>query len=180
MPGGQSTDFFLRPLLVDDKVGSIQSGDEQFAALSRFLKKQAKKYEDANLARTYVIVDRAADRIAAYVTLVCSEVKSAEQTNGEPVHFPYSHYPAVKIARLLVDQRYRRDQGFGFGRYLIEFSIGVAREEICPAIGCRFVVVDSKRASVAFYEKCGFTMIDTAENRDLPEPVMFMDLHKAG
>jgi hypothetical protein len=50
---------------------------------------------------------------------------------------------------------------------------------LCPAVGCRFVIVDSKKSSVGFYEKQGFTLIDTKENRGRSEPVMFIDLHKA-
>jgi hypothetical protein len=62
------------------------------------------------------------------------------------------------------------------GRTLIEFSVGRS-QDIADIAGCRFVVVDAKTPSVAFYEKCGFRLIDTAENRGRPEPVMFLDLN---
>lgn len=158
----------------------MKSGDDRFAPLKQFARQKAKAYEAANLARTYVLIDVGSSRIAAFITLVCSEVVSKEQlVNGDGVVFPHDHYPAVKIARLLVDERYRGDNGRGFGRYLVDFALGIARNEICPAVGCRFVVVDSKRESEKFYERCGFTLVDTAANRKLPEPVMYIDLHKA-
>jgi ribosomal protein S18 acetylase RimI-like enzyme len=173
-------DFGLRPLQPEDRLGSIKSGDASFAPLADFAKKHAKKYEHANLARTYVVHELTTNVVLAFVTLVCSEIMSDERLVQEDgVEFPYKHYPAVKIARLLVDKRYRDDKARGFGRSLVELALGIARSEICPAVGCRFVVVDSKKQSVTFYEKCGFTLVDTADNRGRDEPVMFIDLHKA-
>lgn len=159
----------------------MKSGHEAFAPLKKFARKDALKYENANLARTYVVRDEGQKRIAAFITLVCSEVASkVTLLNGEnEPPFPYQHYPAVKIARLMVDERYRGENSRGFGTMLVDFTLGIARTEICPAIGCRFVVVDSKKESVKFYEKCGFTAVDTDTNRDRDEPVMFIDLHKA-
>nr|WP_240454494.1 GNAT family N-acetyltransferase [Caulobacter sp. 17J65-9] len=160
----------------------MKPGGERFNPLKIFARKNARRYEEENLARTYVIHDRPNNRIAAYVTLVCSEVVSGENlplVNGENLHFPYDTYPAVKIARLLVDDRYRGENSRGLGRILVNFAQGIARAEICPAVGCRFVVVDSKQESIGFYERCGFTMVDTHENRSRTEPVMYLDLHKA-
>lgn len=168
-------EFQLRPLSPGDSFTSLKTGDAAFGPLKTFARKHAQKYEKANLARTYVLWDAAAERVAAFVTLVCSDVASKNDLlEGEG--YPYEHYPAVKIARLLVDARYR--DGRGFGRMLVDFSLGIARQEICPAIGCRFVVVDAKQESVKFYEKQGFTAINTEENLARPEPVMFIDLHK--
>jgi hypothetical protein len=39
-------------------------------------------------------------------------------------------------------------------------------------------MVDSKKPAVPFYERCGFTLLDTAANRSRDEPVMFVDLNK--
>lgn len=173
-------EFRLRPLQPGDSFTSLRSGGEAFAPLKSFARQKARKYETQNLARTYVLCDVEADRIAAYITLVCSEVKSREPLlAGQDVDYTYEHYPAVKIARLLVDERYRGENHRGLGKSLVEFAIGIARNEICPAIGCRFVTVDSKQQAVAFYEKRGFTVLDTAANRTSETPVLFLDLHKA-
>ncbi len=173
-------EFQLRALAPEDTFNGLKSGDRAFQPLVSFAQRDAHRYENANLARSYVLYDPALARVAAYVTLVCSEVRSGEPLlQNEDPEFPYDHYPAVKIARLLVDKRYRDAGRRGFGRTLVEFSLGVARSEICPAVGCRFVVVDAKQQSIAFYEKCGFTSIDTPANRALRSPVMYIDLHKA-
>lgn len=61
---------------------------------------------------------------------------------------------------------------------MVDFAVGTAKDVICPAVGCRFVVVDAKKQSIGFYEKCGFTLLDTDDNRSRQSPVMFLDLHK--
>jgi hypothetical protein len=61
----------------------------------------------------------------------------------------------------------------------VHLSLGIAKDKISPAVGCRFVTVDAKRDSVGFYAKQGFTLLDTQGNRDRLEPVMFLDLHRA-
>lgn len=67
-------------------------------------------------------------------------------------------------------------RGNKIGEDLVNLALGIAKNEICPLVGCRFVVVDAKRASVAFYDKkLGFT----AENNARDQPVMFIDLHKS-
>jgi GNAT superfamily N-acetyltransferase len=173
-----AVDIGLRPLDPADSFTAIKGGDAAFLPLKTFARRHAKKYEEQNLARTYVLTDEATQKIVAYLTLVCSEVVSElDIVQADGLDFPYNTYPAVKIARLLVDDRYRDKRGLG--RLLVNFAQGLARDEICPAVGCRFVVVESKRTSVGFYERCGFTMIDTDENRDRAEPVMYLDLHKA-
>lgn len=82
-------------------------------------------------------------------------------------------YGVFEGARLAVDQRYR---GTGLGLKLVDFSLGLARDTIASAVGCRFVVLDAKQQSVHFYEKIGFRMINTETNRARIEPIMFLDL----
>ena len=66
----------------------------------------------------------------------------------------------------------------GLGKHLVDLALGIAKREVSPSVGCRFVMVDSKRNSVKFYERCGFTMLDTPENKERNEPVMYVDLSK--
>lgn len=168
-------EYELRALRPADAIGNIKSGEDRFKALSLFARKKAKKFEAEHLARTYVL--EGDGRLQAYVTLVCSEVASEDPlVAADDLDYHLDTYPAVKIARLLVDHRAR---GGSLGRSLVEFALGLARTEICPAIGCRFVVVDAKKDSVGFYEKQGFTMVDTEDNRGRDAPVMFIDLFKA-
>ena len=110
---------------------------------------------------------------------MCGEV-ATDDGDVRLIHEPglkylYNQYPAVKIARLAVD---RRITGRGLGRALVKLALGRAKSIVCPTVGCRFVTVDAKKPAMPFYEHCGFTLLDTAANRERDEPVMFVDLNK--
>lgn len=162
-----------------DKLTGLSLGNPVFEPLKRFLRKDAQRYEALSLARTYAAFSDASQKVVGYVTLVCGEVVTKESDQEllqeSEIEFPYPHYPAVKIARLAVD---RRVSGKGLGTALVNLALGQAKHVVCPAVGCRFVVVDSKRESVAFYEKRGFTMLDTPANRARTAPIMWIDLNK--
>lgn len=149
--------------------------------LKTFLQRDAKKYHSADLAKTYGLFTPVGgdEKIIGYITLICAEVSTefAIHPEGDGVDFRYPGYPAVKIARLAVHASYR-DKDLGLGRYLVEFSLGLAKSVICPNVGCRFMVVDAKKQSVGFYKRVGFTMLDTEANKARPEPVLFVDLNK--
>jgi predicted N-acetyltransferase YhbS len=155
-------------------VTALSLGDPAFTPLKTYLTKHAKAHQRASLARTYVAVD-GLGRIKAYITIICGEIEVQVDHEGEDVRYDYTKYPAVKIARLAVDKRVR---GNRLGEALVDLAIGVTRDIVCPHVGCRFIVVDSKQQSVAFYGKCGFTLLATPDNRDREEPIMFIDLHK--
>lgn len=166
-----------------DRLKGISLGDAAYTPLKTFLEKDAHRFETQSLARTYaafkVFAEGKPPKIVGYVTLVCGEVVAREDDVDlleEPdPRYHYDHYPAVKIARLAVDQNMR---GSGLGRALVELAVGQAKNVICPSVGCRFVVVDSKKQSTKFYENCGFTILGTAANLERQAPVMWIDLNK--
>ncbi len=153
---------------------ALSLGDPVYTPLKTYLTKHAKAHQRASLAPTYVAVDELA-RIKAYITIICGEIEVQVDHQSEDVRYDYTKYPAVKIARLAVDRRVR---GNRLGEALVDLAIGVTRDIVSLHVGCRFIVVDSKQQSVAFYRKCGFTLLETPENRDREEPIMFIDLHK--
>lgn len=177
--------FTLRRIEPDDNCKAIKAGDEAFNGLKTFAQRQAKRYEDEALARTYVLYDDTHNCIAAYMTMVCSEVTSEKEAPLiEEVTYPYLQWPSVKISRLLVDARYRREgarwaQSNRMGEGLVQLAIGIALESVCPAVGCRFMVVDAHRRAIGFYKKLGFSILNTPANLERAEPIMFMDMHKA-
>ncbi len=170
--------FILESLRPDDNVRGLSGGHADFQPLKSFFEGHAKRYEQCSLARTYVVREDGLPKIIAYMTLVCGEIEAQDGAglapDGNP--YPYESYPAIKIARLLVDSRHRKK---GIGDGLVKFALGTAKDEVCPVVGCRFIVVDAKTASVDFYTKQGFTLLDTPLNRARREPVMFIDLHRA-
>lgn len=115
------------------------------------------------------------------MTLVAGEVAIENGDDGlvnddaEDVSYPYLQYPAVKVARLAVD---RRSQGLSIGTDFVALAIAITLEDVASVVGCRFLMLDAKTASVGFYERAGFTLLDTPANRARDEKVMFIDVHK--
>lgn len=172
----------IRLIKPGDRLTGLSLGDQAYAPLKTFVQRHAHAYERQSLARTYGAFDTANnDKLLGYITLVCGEVVIQDGDNAlvveEGLAYHYCQYPAVKIARLAVDRRMREA---GIGIALVNLALGIARNFICPNVGCRFVMVDAKRNSVAWYDRRGFTMLDTSENKDRGEPVMFVDLSKIG
>lgn len=174
------SDVQIRAIQPGDALTGLSLGDPAFLPLKTFVRRHAQVYERQNLSRTYGAFDVAnGNKLLGYVTLVCGEVALQNGddalVHGEDVQYSYLQYPAVKIARLAVDRRFRKK---GIGEELVNLALGIAQEFICPNVGCRFVMVDAKAESVSFYTRRGFTTLDTHENRTRDEPVMFVDLSK--
>jgi ribosomal protein S18 acetylase RimI-like enzyme len=81
--------------------------------------------------------------------------------------------PAVKIARLGVDSRFRP---YGIGTTLVDYAIALIKDKIAANIGCRFVVTDAKIEAGSFYEKQGFILLDSEGNQHAEQRLMFLDL----
>lgn len=164
-----------------DKLTGLSLGHADYQPLKTFIQKHALIYERQSLARTYGAFRSDNGKLAGYITLVCGEVvvddDDAPLVEDDGLKYLYNHYPAIKIARLAVHKELKSN---GLGQYLVELALGTAKNVICPAVGCRFVMVDSKVSSVSFYrDKCGFTFLDTPANRERSAPVLFVDLAKA-
>lgn len=170
--------LFLREIQLGDKTDKISLGDAEFVPLKAFLEKDAWQFHEENIAKTFVLVDRteAGACIYGYVSLTCSVVELEDgQKPANPARANnYPAYPAVKIVRLAVDKSMR---GHGYGKQLLDFSIANVTDKIMPNVGCRFLIVDSKKKSIGFYEKSGFTLVDSAVNKAAKNPMMFIDLH---
>lgn len=171
-----SLSLVLRQLKPGDNVARLSLGHSDYVPLKNFLKREARKFHEQNITKTWVVIDEEKPAIiVGYVSLICSQIE-LEQGNEHAVpDFQYIGYPCIKIARLAVDQSL---QGQGIGAELISFSISLTRGLVMENVGCRFLVVDAKNASIGFYKKCGFTLLDTPENKNRKCPLMFIDLHK--
>lgn len=168
----------LREISPDDQVTGLSLGDAASTPLKTFLRKRAKEFHRVNVARTYVLVPEVGDpRIWGYMTLMCSEIKlrNSHRIDDSEEANRYPDFPAVKIARLAVDQRV---QGGGYGAAMVQFAISIAKQDVMPRVGCRFLIAEAKPGAMSFYEKVGFTLLDTTKNRSRPLPVVFLDLNK--
>lgn len=166
--------YTIRKLELSDSVSSFKTGHLSLTPLKTFLQKQAKNFQSACVAQSYVAVDDK-NAVIGFVTLTCSEIdlrKKYEIADCEHAN-NYDSLPAIKVARLAVDCRYR---GYGIGRNLIDHVLGIAIGQIAPVVGCRFITTDAKKDAVEFYLKQGFTFLDTEENKKIDTPIMFFDL----
>jgi len=173
--------FIVRALRADDDLKKLSLGSAEHAPLKTFLRKHARNYEERYLTRTYVLVDidriESSGRVWGYLTLVASEVSTSEQTKPQgQIHWPDGYsMPAVKLARMAIDKDI---QGQSWGKKMLEWAIALIKGHVACHIGCPLLVTDAKKSAVDFYKKCGFTLIDTQENNDRAEPVMFINLSK--
>ena len=113
-------DYIIRELHSDDCLNSFKTGDAAFTPLKSFLRNQAIDFHVGNIAKTYVatrlaqtedtllVEDRDAG-ILGYLTLTCGEIDIRNGYTIEDCAYAnrYESLPAIKIARLAVDERYR-------------------------------------------------------------------------
>jgi predicted GNAT family N-acyltransferase len=174
-------DFVLRQIQHDDNTSKLSLGSAAHTLLKIFLKKSAFDFHQYEIAKTYVLIDQnsSSNQIWAYITLMNSEVvlNEGQRPQETSATSRYEAFPAVKIARLAIDKNL---QGQGFGGMIMDWCINHVRLAIMPHVGCRFVVVDAKRDSVAFYQKFGFILLNTDANHSDEHPLMFLDLYKEG
>jgi GNAT superfamily N-acetyltransferase len=121
-------------------------------ALDRFLRVHALHNAETGVGVTYII-PAASGTVAGYVTLSGAVVEAAEIPDGCSVgSLPGYPLPAILVARLAVDARYRHG---GLGSELLTFAF----EEAVIAhqrVGCVGVAVDAKSEATRFYERHGF------------------------
>lgn len=141
-------------LTAEHDLTSFDCGNEQ---LNTWLTRHALAGQRADLARTYLVLDRAT--VVAYVSLTTGSVRHEEAlkryTRGMPLH----PIPAILIARLAID---RSHQGRQLGSRLLAEAL--RRAVIASnAVAARLVIVDAiDERAAAFYRGRGF--IDLPEN----------------
>lgn len=171
-----AANFELRELHADDGCSALSLGDAALTPLKTFLRKESKKLHQEDLAKTFVLVRKDETRVWAYVTTLCTHVAVQQFDEPAPIDgFRYKDYPAVKLARLAVDAEL---QGQGVGGQLVDFVIGLILSHVVPHTGCRFLVVDAKPNSVAFYERKGFGRMGQVADGEQAFTTMFIDLHR--
>jgi GNAT superfamily N-acetyltransferase len=182
--------FYLRPIEGSDNVKRFSAGAD-YQPLKSFLRNQAQVFHAKAIAKTYVACKQPGcddenlarfsdDEVIGYVTLTCSEIclEKTFEIKDAPHANSYEALPAVKLARLAIDSRCRRS---GIGGDLVNLALTIAADSIQPLVGCRFLITDAKKDAVSFYERHGFTLLNTQENLSSETPVMFIDLlHTSG
>jgi GNAT superfamily N-acetyltransferase len=127
--------------------------------LNDFLKNDALNDQNNMISRTSLCFWN--DELVGFFTLIADTIEAKSVVDGLE-HYEYRKYPGVKIARLGVDSRFERR---GIGTYLLLAAIGKTLS-VCESIGCRYILVDSKKNSIGFYQKNEFKLVEKHKNRE--------------
>lgn len=168
--------YELRLLNEADSCTAFKLGDASLAGLKIFLQRHAKRFQKTDIARTFVLVEQGKPRVLAYATILCTQMRVDQVTPPDGLgDFPYTDYPAIRLARLAVD---KSQQGKGMGSLLVDFILALVLDQIMPNAGCRFLIVDAKPGSVSFYARKGFSRIGDMRDGTDPLTLMFVDLNR--
>jgi GNAT superfamily N-acetyltransferase len=157
----------IRRLTFSDDVGSFDCGDSD---LNEYIWYQALDEQNARAGIVYLAWQN--QDLVGFVSLAMSSLQ-VELVDGHhrPGSTPYTYFPALMIGRLAVD---RRCQRLGLGTNLCRFAIARAME-LREVVGCKFVIVNAKQASIPFYLKNGF-QLGQNQPKDRREPFMYFKL----
>ncbi|MEK7244686.1 MAG: GNAT family N-acetyltransferase [Pseudomonadota bacterium] len=135
-------------------------------ALDAYLRQQASQDVRRRVARVFVAVGDAPERIAGYYSLSATSFDRADLPTELAKRLPRYPVPAALLGRLAVDRAY---QGHGLGESLL---LDAARRVLraSAAIAVHAIVVETKNARPrAFYERYGFrTFPDSPRRLFLP------------
>jgi predicted GNAT family N-acyltransferase len=124
--------------------------------LVNFLVEDALKNQGQRLSVTFLWFYE--NELVSYLTLLNDRINLEEDLKQffkeKDVH--YNSLPALKIGRICVDDKFLRK---GLGKLMIEFAIRIAYEISKDKSGCRFITLDAKQDSRAFYKKLNFEIL---------------------
>ena len=151
-------DSELRTILLskDKDLSSFSCSSQE---LNDFLKNDALIAQNNMISRTHLCFWK--DELVGFFTLIADTIEASAVTDGLE-RYEYRKYSSVKIARLAVDSKFERK---GIGTYLLLAAIGKTLE-VCENVGCRYILVDSKRDSIGFYQKNEFKLVEKYKNRE--------------
>jgi predicted GNAT family N-acyltransferase len=102
--------------------------------------------------------------------LVWQTSKKEKLKSTDRLQIGKENYPALQISQLAVTNKLCKQD---IGTFLCDFSLAKAYQ-LSESVGCRFLVLNSKRDVVGFYEKYGFKLLPNQERRR--EPLMFLNI----
>lgn len=146
--------------------------------LTEFLLEEAHNYLNDLMAVTYIAESADKQNTLAYFSLLNDKLSynPDEIILWNRINRLISNkkrrksYPAVKIGRLAVNERY---SGNHIGKALINNIVLMFILE--NKTGCRFITVDAYANATGFYQKCGFKFFSDKDSGDSTR-LMFMDL----
>jgi GNAT superfamily N-acetyltransferase len=154
----------IRKLTLADDVADFSCGQKD---LDEYILYQAVDQQLDGAAVVYLAWLK--NQIVGFLSLNMSNIES-EHIAGEhrPAHTPYLYFPSLMIGRLATDKRFWRQ---GIGTLLCQFAISTAIK-MRKSAGCQFVILNAKKNSVQFYQRCSFQL----SARQRQQPFMYFKL----
>jgi GNAT superfamily N-acetyltransferase len=111
--------------------------------------------------------------LAAFCSVCCDAIPlNDDEREAEQITVHY-RAPAIKIARLGRDEKYR---GLGLGGVLIDYVKDMAYELSTSKVGVRFITADAYIQKVDYYSCLGFIPNQANRNKTSPTQSMRADI----
>ena len=130
--------------------------------LNSFFHKEALKYQQEGMGVTHLFYRNR--KLVGYVTVAMGSIRK-EKTTLQIDNYDKVNYPALWLGRLAVDNTEREK---GIGTRLLKYCINLAIKKAKKEIGCRFVVLVTKKGfRTDFYTRHGFKKSNVKLEKDL-------------
>ena len=152
------------------------------AEYNDYLFEDALRSQNDHVALTWLLRERAAGKVAAYMSLIADAIKlSASEKEIHNLNYPFKTIPAIKIAKLAVSNT-AQEKYTGIGTYMISSALVIARFCNRQLLAARFLTVDAdiehNKGVLAFYEKNGFVSNAELYNKNRKTISMRKDIYK--
>ena len=154
---GRFNEYKLQLLTSTTNYDSFDCGIPEY---NNYLFNDALRSQNDHIALTWLLTERATDKIVAYMSLIMDSIKlSFTEKELHNLNYPFKTIPSMKIAKLAVDTGFTK-LFKGIGTFMIDSAERLAwscNDNFCSA---RFLTVDADiehdEGVLAFYEKNGF------------------------
>ncbi len=128
-----------------DDTGNLANFDCNNSEMNRFFRDEVFYEQEQGMNTTILLFYKG--ELAAACSICCDGI-TLSPTEKEDEGVPYSKVPAIKIARLGRDVKFKN---LGLGKFLIEFVKQLAFELNENTVGIRFITLDAYPERVEYY-----------------------------
>ncbi len=132
--------------LSKDELSDLANFDCDDEEMNRFFREEAFQEQEKGMNTTILLYYKGT--LAAACSICCDAI-TLSKSEKEEEGVPYAKAPAIKIARLGRDKKFRN---LGIGKFLVEYIKQHAYDINENAVGVRFLTVDAYPHKVKYYQ----------------------------
>jgi hypothetical protein len=171
--------FYLEQLTQDRTLKEFSCS---IAEYNDYLKNDALRSQNDHIALTWLLTERTTEKIVAYMSLIMDAIKlSGAEKELHNLKYPFRTIPAMKIAKLAVDQSFS-EKYKGIGTYMLISAEQLALACNSSYCAARFLTVDADiehdKGVLTFYEKNGFILNVDLNNKNRKTISMRRDIYR--